>query len=318
MGVFMQKFLLTLLLLVLWMSPSQAVELRLMTGSEQGTYYQIGQETSKVTDRTGVHLQVLPSHGSWENIVALFNSDTEFAIFQVDAFMKAAKNLYQNTSVKIDEEIHVVMPLYREEIHVIKALGRELDFAGQESFVVTCGLENSGSCLTAAVIEEAYGKQFQYRPDDYETAFANLKTGTVDLVIITAGKPYPLLTKQSGLELVSLPRFDKVTEFYSRSSLGPGDYPWLKEDVDTYAVRSVLATMIHEEEGLANDLVGSVHFALRVNEKELKKNGHPKWNDVLFNGYIEGLSHAGALRSLNACNVIKGFGYSCTDMDPDK
>jgi TRAP-type uncharacterized transport system substrate-binding protein len=313
-----RTFLLTLLLSVLWLSPSQAVELRLMTGSEQGTYYQIGQEISKATDRTGVHLQILTSQGSWENIVALFNSDTEFAIFQVDAFMKAAKNLYRNTSVKIDEEIRVVMPLYREEIHVIKSLGRELDFAGQKSFVVTCGSEYSGSCLTAAVIEEAYDKKFEFVYDDYETAFANLKAGTIDLVIITAGKPYPLLVEQSGLDLVSLPRFDKVTEFDSRASLGPEDYPWLMEDVDTYAVRSVLATMIHEEEGLANDLVGSVHFALRVNENELKKNGHPKWNDVLFNGYIKGLGHAGALRSLKACNVIKGFGYSCTDIDPDK
>ena len=310
----MQKLLLIVLILALGLSPSQAIELRLMTGSEQGTYYQIGQETSKVTDRTGIHLQVLPSQGSWENIVALFNSDTEFAILQVDAFMQAAKNLYRNTAVKIDDEIRVVMPLYREEIHVIKALDTELDFAGQKSFVVGCGKENSGSCLTAVVIEEAYGKVFKYVQSDYETAFASLKGGALDLVIITAGKPYPMLVDQSGLELVPLPRFDKVTEFYSRASLGPKDYPWMKKEIETYAVRSVLATMIQEEDGLANDLVGSVHFALRVNEGELKKNGHPKWDDVLFNGYINGLSHAGSLRSLNACNTIKGFGYQCTDM----
>ena len=310
----MRKILLTVLLSAFWLSSSQAIELRLMTGSEQGTYYQIGQETSKATDRTGIHLQVLPSQGSWENIVALYNGDTEFAILQVDAFMQAAKNLYRNTAVKIDEEIRVVMPLYREEIHVIKALGRELDFVNQESFLVGCGKENSGSCLTAAVLEDVYGKQFKYLWSDYETAFANLKRGALDLVIITAGKPYPLLVEQSGLEIVSLPRFEKVTEFYSRAKLGPQDYPWMEGEVDTYSVRSVLATMIQEEEGLANDLVGSVHFALRVNEAELKKSGHSKWDEVLFNGYINGLSHAGALRSLNACNAIKGFGYQCTDM----
>jgi TRAP-type uncharacterized transport system substrate-binding protein len=310
----MQRIFISILFVSLFASTSLAIELRLMTGSEDGTYYQIGQEMAAVTEGTGVQLQVLPSQGSWENIVALFNSDTEFAIFQVDAFMKAAKNLYQNASVRINEEIRVVMPLYREEIHLIKAAGKELDFSKQQKFVVGCGLENSGSCLTAALIEEVYGKQFTYVHDGYENALANLKAGTIDLVIITVGKPFPLLVEQSGLDLVSLPRLSKAAEFYSRTSFGPEDYPWLTREVDTYAVRSVLATMIHEEDGLANDLVGSVHFSLRVNEDGLKKNGHPKWKDVLFDGYIEDLGHAGALRSLSVCSVIRNFGYNCTDI----
>lgn len=310
----MQKILLTAIITCAFVSTSLAVELRLMTGPEQGTYYQIGQETSAVTKSTGVYLKVVPSAGSWENIVALFNSDTEFAIFQVDAFITAAKNLYRNTAVNIKDDIHVVMPLYREEVHVIKALDRELDFAEQKIFVVGCGPENSGSCLTASVIEESYGKQFQYDYDDYEATLDKLRAGKIDLMILTAGKPYPLLVGQKGLELVPLPSFNKSKEYYSRASLGSKDYPWLENEVATYAVRSVLATIIHEEEGLANDLVGSVHLSIRVNQEKLKANGHPKWNDVLFTGYIEGLAHAGALRSLSACKTIKSYGYNCTDM----
>ena len=134
----------------------------------------------------------------------------------------------------------------------------------------------------------------------------------------TAGKPFPLLVGQSGLELVSLPRFDQFTEFYSRASLGPADYPWLQQEVDTYAVRSVLATMIQQEEGLANDLVGSVHFSLLVNEARLKSQGHPKWNDVQFAGHVGELSHVGALRSLSACAALRDFGYRCTDLISEK
>jgi TRAP transporter TAXI family solute receptor len=303
-----------MLLVGLWLSPARAIELRLMTGPEQGTYHQIGQEISEATEPSGIQLEVLPSQGSWANIVALFNSETEFAIFQVDAFVTAAKNLYRNTSININQDIRVVMPLYREEIHVIKAQGTELNFADRKSFVIGCGPENSGSCLTAAVIAEAYDKDFRYVRGDYTSAIAGLKAGTLDLVIITAGKPYPLLVGQSGLELVSLPVFNKFVEYYSRTSIGPQDYPWLKEEVDSYAVRSVLATMIQEQEGLANDLVGSVHFSLRINESRLKRNGHPKWNDVQFSGYIKELSHTGAMRSLGVCNAIRDFGYRCTDM----
>lgn len=313
-GFSMQRFLLTVLLLVFHVSPSLAVELRLMTGPETGTYYQIGQETSRVTERSGVYLQVIPSQGSWENIVALFNSDTEFAIFQIDSFARAAKNLYRNTGISINNDIHVVMPLYSEEVHVIKAKRKELDFTGKRSFVVGCGAKDSGSCLSASVIEEIYGKDFKYVHEDFETALASLKAGSIDLVIVTAGKPYPLLVQQTGLDLVSLPRFDEATDFYSWTSLGPEDYPWLEREVDVYAVRSVLATMIHEEDGLANDLVSAVHYSLLGNENELKEKGHPKWNDVQFNGYIKDFSHAGARRSLGVCSAIRDFGYRCSDM----
>lgn len=310
----MQRFFLTILCLCFWISSSQAVNLRLMTGPQTGTYYQIGQEISRVTDPSGVHLEVLPSQGSWQNIVALFNSNTEFAIFQIDSFASAARNLYLNTGIKINEDIHVVMPLYSEEIHVVKARKKELDFASQQSFAVGCGPENSSSCLTASVLEGVYNKKFNYIHTDILTAFNQLRNGSLDLVIVTAGKPYPLLMEQTGLDLVTLPRFDKVSNFYSWTSIGPADYPWLKREVDVYAVRSVLATMIQEQEGLANDIVSSIHYSLSGNESELKKTGHPKWNDVQFTGYIKGFSHAGALRSLGVCNAIMDFGYHCDDM----
>ena len=191
-------------------------------------------------------------------------------------------------------------------------------FSTQESFVVGCGPENSGSCISATVIADLYGKKFNYVYESHEEALVNLKAGMLDLVIITAGKPYPLLAEQVDLELVSLPQVRTATDFYSWTSLGPRDYSWIKGDVDTYAVRSVLATMIHEENGLANDMVGSVHFSLQTNANKLKKHGHPKWNDVLFGGYIKELSHAGAVMSLRACSTIKGFGYSCTEIVSDK
>ena len=310
----MHKLFLTIVLFGFWISSAQAVTLRLMTGPETGTYYQVGQETSRATDPSGVHLEVLPSQGSWQNIVALFNSDTEFALFQIDAFARAAQNLYRNAGVNINEDIHVVMPLFSEEVHVVKARDRQLNFADQKNFTVACGQENSGSCLTAAVIEDIYDKRFSYNHADYATALDELREGNLDLVIITAGKPYPLLADQPGLDLVNLPRFNNATDFYSWTSIGPQDYSWLKRDVDVYAVRSVLATMIHEEEGLANDLVGSVHYSLLVNEDELKTAGHPKWKDVQFSGYIKGFSHAGALRSLGICDAIKNFGYDCDNM----
>ena len=139
-----------------------AVDLRLMSGDEQGTYYQIGREIARETDKVGLNLQVLPSAGSWANIIALFNNDTEFAIFQMDAYIKAGRNLYQNTALDIRDEIKVVMPLYHEEIHLIKTRDSPLDFTTEEKFVVGCGPENSGSCLSAEVIAEFYGKQFTY------------------------------------------------------------------------------------------------------------------------------------------------------------
>ena len=292
-------------------SLAQAIELRLMTGDEQGTYYQIGQEINEQTEKVGVRLQVLPSEGSWSNIIALFNNDTEFGIFQMDAYLKAARNFYLNTAKNIHDEIKVVMPLYHEEIHVIKAKESPLDFADAKTFIVGCGLENSGSCLSAEVMAEFYGKEFTYIHENYEQSLLDLKAGKIDLVIITAGKPFKLLTGQTGLDLVSLPRTKKAAELYLYTSITPQDYAWLDRPVETYGVRSVLATMIQEQEGLANDLVGAVHFTILINEDQLKKHGHPKWQDVPFRSYNEKIAHKGVLNSLGACDVIKNYGYDC-------
>ena len=291
-----------------------AVDLRLMSGDERGTYYQIGREIARETDKVGLNLQVLPSAGSWANIIALFNNDTEFAIFQMDAYIKAGRNLYRNTALDIRDEIKVVMPLYHEEIHVIKTRERALDFATEETFVVGCGPENSGSCLSAEVIAEYYGKQFSYVHSSYEQAIAALKAGKLDLVVITAGKPYKLLSEQTGLDLVSLPRTKKAAEFYLYTTIGQADYPWLDRPVETYGVRSVLATMIQEQEGLANDLVGTVHFTILINEDKLKQQGHPKWHEVFFRAYNEKTTHSAVINSLGAYNVIRSYGYNARSL----
>ncbi|MGK2905811.1 MAG: TAXI family TRAP transporter solute-binding subunit [Desulfuromonadales bacterium] len=306
------KWMLWLCLMVgMWSSPALAIDLRLMTGDEQGTYYQIGQEITEQTDKVGIRLKVLPSEGSWSNIIALFNSDTEFAIVQMDAFLKAARNFYLNTANNIHDEIKVVMPLYHEEIHVIKAKESTVDFADEKTFVVGCGPQNSGSCLSAEVMAEFYGKEFTYINESYDQSLVDLKAGKLDLVIITAGKPFKLLTGQAGLDLVSLPRTRKAAELYLYTSITPQDYAWLDRPVETYGVRSVLATMIQEQEGLANDLVGAVHFTILINEDHLKKQGHPKWQEVPFRGYHENIAHMAVLNSLGACDVIKNYGYDC-------
>ncbi|MEN8686492.1 MAG: TAXI family TRAP transporter solute-binding subunit [Desulfuromonadales bacterium] len=291
-----------------------AVDLRLMSGDEQGTYYQIGQEISRETNKVGLNLQVLPSAGSWSNIIALFNNDTEFAIFQMDAYIKAGRNLYQNTSLDIRDEIKVVMPLFHEEIHLIKTKNSNLDFATNKTFTVGCGQENSGSCLSADVIAQFYDKQFTYVHNSYEQALADLKAGELDLVVITAGKPFKLLSEQTGLDLISLPRTRKAAEFYLYTTISQEDYPWLDRPVETYGVRSVLATMIQEQEGLASDLVGTVHFTILINEDRLKQQGHPKWNEVFFRAYNEKTTHSAVLNSLGAYNVIRSYGYNARSL----
>jgi len=206
------------------------------------------------------------------------------------------------------------MPLFHDEIHVIKAKGRPLDFAGEESFLVGCGYENSGSCLSAEVIAEFYGKRFTYIHASYDQSLAALKSGDLDLVIITAGKPLNLLSGQSGLDLVALPRTKKAAEVYLYTTITPEDYPWLDQPVETYGVRTVLATMIQEQEGLANDLVGTVHFTMLINEDRFKKQGHPKWKEVQFRAFNEKFAHKAVINSLATCNIMKNYGYDCRDL----
>jgi len=77
--------LLTAIVLSVTTTPSLAVDMGIVTGSEKGTYYQFGLNLQKLVKPHDINLNVSTSTGSVENIYAVFQRPaTQLGIVQSD------------------------------------------------------------------------------------------------------------------------------------------------------------------------------------------------------------------------------------------
>ena len=100
-----------------------AAEYKIVTASEKGTYYAIGQDLSKhVAPAADINLEVLATSGSAANIKALrYDAGVKFAVVQADVYQafidRAAGGSTEAAS--IIRPLRVILPLYNTEIHYI-------------------------------------------------------------------------------------------------------------------------------------------------------------------------------------------------------
>ena len=144
------------------------------------------------------------------------------------------------------------------------------------------GEEGSGTYLTAKLIFEISDvAPAEMVPIGTEQALAQLKAGKIDAMFYVAGYPVKLfkenVTSQDGLSLI--PILDKsVAEFYPTAKVPKNTYSFQPEDVSTIAVKAALIS--YDFRMTHCDNVGKFAKMIYDNFEWLKKNGHPKWNQV--------------------------------------
>ncbi len=95
------------------------IALGMVTGPETGTYIQIGQDIAKITKPEGLNIDVKSSDGSIANIRRIQSKENAaVGIFQSDVlgFLKRSKN---PDTAKIASSLRMILPLYKEEVHVL-------------------------------------------------------------------------------------------------------------------------------------------------------------------------------------------------------
>jgi uncharacterized protein len=114
-------------LVLLVLAPATAspagVQYKIVTGSERGTYIQIGRDLAKwVADPAGIDLEVLTSAGSAENVRRMRKDEgVKFALVQSDvyqAFLDEAAAGKREAGDMIGP-LRAIMPLYDEEIYFV-------------------------------------------------------------------------------------------------------------------------------------------------------------------------------------------------------
>ena len=267
-----------------------AQDMGIITGGPKGTYYQFGLNLKTLAQAHGINLTVANSTGSVENVYAVYNRpNTQMGIVQADVLAFISRSQTNPTLKRIAQKTKLVFPLYNEEVHLV---GRNditsfADLAGRK---VAIGEEGSGTYLTAKLIFEIS----EVAPAEMvaigtEQALAQLKAGKIDAMFYVAGYPVKLfkenVTIQDGLSVI--PILDKsVTEFYPSAKIPPNTYAFQMEEVSTIAVKAVLISFDFRTTHCDN--VGKFAKMISDNFEWLRKNGHPKWNQVDLNFALKG------------------------------
>lgn len=278
--------------------PQAPIALGMVTGPETGTYIEIGRDIADVAKGAGVEIDVKPSDGSIENIKRIQSKENAaLGIVQSDVlgFLKRSKS---PETGRIAMNLRMVVPLYKEEVHVLvrKDIKTFRDLKGKR---VVVGEEGSGNMLTAvnllALMNIKVSDTQKLSPPEGVLAVLD---NQADAVIFVGGKPVKLFKNIESLSrpenvkyahllknLHFLPLNDpKMLSEYEPSEITPMDYAFTEETVPTIAVRAVLVS--YDFSGKGEDkkkrcaAIGKMTKALATALPDLKKDGHPKWRDV--------------------------------------
>jgi hypothetical protein len=153
--------------------------------------------------------------------------------------------------------------------------------------IVSVDLPNGGTFVTALTVFERLGMKAKFLYIEQRIAMEKLKTGEIDAVIVTGGKPYKSVSSFNNdgrFHLVTVDYDKPLQNDYLPATLTAKDYPNLiadQERVDTIAVPAVLAAY-----NWAPNTERSRKLALFVDAFFSKfptfQNPpfHPKWKEV--------------------------------------
>lgn len=276
-----------------------AVEYKIVTASERGTYIKIGRDLAQfVAPLADINLDAVPSAGSAENVRRLrYEPGVKLALVQSDVYQSyidiaASGNATARTLIR---PLRVIMPLYNEEIYFIVRADSERNFIHEiKNAKINAGEAGSGTALTSATLYRLmFGEPMPDASVSYltnEEALAKLVTDkTIDVVAVVAGQPAKLLVdmKPESRQLIKLLKFDPkhpsseaALKTYFPANVRASNYPnLLTADLPGLAVKAFLVTYDFQLKDTETHLR---HMArsLCQNFSTLQEKGHPKWREV--------------------------------------
>lgn len=287
------------LLCLLHSAESAAIEYKIVTASERGTYFAIGTDLSRfVAPAAKIELQVLPTDGSAANIKHLrYDAGVKLAIVQADvyqAFLDRAAGGSAEAAAII-RPLRVVLPLYNTEIHYVVRADSPLNYLHDiRNAKINGGVLGSGAALiTHTLYRMMFDGPIPAANASYlsnEEALTRLISDkTVDVVVVAAGQPAPLIAnmKPEAQKFIKFLKFDpahpssqRPLTVYSHAVVKASSYPnLLQENFTTVAVGAFLVTYDYNLDTTVNNLKLFARSLCR-NFATLQTRGHPKWREV--------------------------------------
>lgn len=257
----------------------------ILSGVKGGSYEQFAKDLQRISIEP---IEVLNSNGSVDNFRQLAIEKTvDITFLQQDVLVhQQLKDLEKGTN--FIEDIRVLMLLAKEEIHLIARKDGNInslqDLSGRK---VAIGAESQGTHITSLLIKEIAEIDWIDVTDtlSFDKVLADLQEKKIDAFFFVGAAPVSKLTKlpkDSNVKVVPIAD-PRLREIYVKTTIPKGTYPVADYDVETYAVKSVIATNIENEEEEQKENIRKLLVTIKRRIKILRREGHPKWSEVDFN-----------------------------------
>lgn len=285
----------------------------IITGDVESTSYRVGMDIKALLERHNIHLNVLRSRGSVENIYAVYQRPgRHLGLVQSDVLAFVGRVKTDPRLKLIADKIKWVFPLYDQEVHILAA-GEIRSFEDLHGRRVAIGHEESGACLTSQLLFEVSGVvPGRMSAMGNAQALAALKAGRIDAMVIVDGAPVERLaldvSAADGLHLIPIIH-EGIRSFYPVSRIPAETYVWQTADVETVSVRAVL--IAYDFRNHFCHTIGNVARLMTDNLNWLRFNGHPKWKSVDLNGLVKGWEQYRCVKNITPATVNEPAGPSC-------
>ncbi len=288
------KFSILIAFFAVIMYSSVLGQMVILSGPEQGAYYEFVDDINYVLKDGNVSPFVnKTTNGAAYNFEQLADPKTPFkvAFMQLDYlyFMQGMDN--QNNTKKT-KNIKVLMPLANEEIHFVTKKNSGLNKLSDldTSRVVAIGSKNQGTYATANFIKDASQIFWSSRNIHFDEALKDLYLDKIDAFVFVGSAPIVKLNiDPRGLrEPLTLLELDDVNDWakdYERDTIYMDDYKWLDRDIPTYGVKTVIIVNESKLTTADREELQKMINGLKNNYDKLVKDGHPKWKDVEFDSW---------------------------------
>lgn len=248
----------------------------------QGEIYD--QFANDISNNTELNISNISSGGSLENVRLLMSDSVDIGFMQYDVLLY--KELEQPG---IKDKLKVFLPLYSEEIHLIAKVNSNIDgLKSLQGKRVGSGTKNSGTYVTSSFIKLKSGLKWIDVDISFEKSFGALLHDSIDAFFYVGAAPSNILKNLSSNlgEIIKLVPVidDGLEKFYSVKTIEKGVYPWLKNDVKTFSIKSLLVVNNSSIDGKTAANLDELYSDLQDNLAGIQNNkfSHPKWKQVDF------------------------------------
>jgi TRAP-type uncharacterized transport system substrate-binding protein len=262
-------------------------------GFFEGTFIRLAVELAKALD-DGENLRVLPivSYGGNENVNdLLYLKGVDIGITYTDTL-----ELYKKTGQikNIEQRINYISELLVGELYVFARpeIKTVQDLDGKK---VSLGIKGGSATTTGPILFERLGIHPTLMYISNTIALEKMKTGEVDAIVSTGGKPNDLFVKlkpEPGFHFLAVDWSDKFADYYLPCPLAHEDYPHLiaaGESVPTLCMQAVLAVYnFPRTSDRFRRVERFIEYYFERFEKLKQPSFQPKWKEVNLAANVPG------------------------------